>query len=524
MLPFKLFSLSDKGVFEKYTHFSGKKNCDLSFTNCYIWNPHAQWCVAEGFLIVRFNVYGGEKLGYCEPLGDGDVNRVLEVMMQDANEQGQPLRLFNMSEEFAQKIKGSSFAQKIHLYTDRAKYDYVYKTERLRTLSGKELQPKRNHVNQFKRSYNYRIEALTPAHYLQVKELVDRWIQEKEQNERFQAYFVERDNISRSFEHFEQLSLEGMALFVDDRMIAFTYGSPINDTTFDIHIEKADTSYVGVFAMINQQFIQSLSPKYSYVNREEDMGIPGLRKSKMSYHPDILYAKWYGCQEGSLERQVWLLWQGVFGDDDAFISTYISNYSSSENTLLTIKDGQVLSMVHIPMFYNKYGQVGYVYAVATLEKERGKGYSSSLIKKALSRMYDRGDVMCALIPSDEGLARWYKENFSFYSCADDGIMRFHMDVPFDFGTSIEEKDRGMFRIVDVEKYLQQYAKEYPELTFSIGVKDDIIKQNNAFFSLANGCVERLDRLDNGDDIDIYDVFGKYKIIDINFCDEDMKKA
>ncbi|MDD4819848.1 MAG: GNAT family N-acetyltransferase [Flavobacteriales bacterium] len=521
MLDFKPFTIADKDIFEKYTHFSGKMNCDLSFTNCYIWNPHARWCIVEGFMVVRFNIDAGEKIGYCEPLGDGDIEKVLALMLKDAHEYSQPLRLFNMSEEFAKKIKESSFSKVLHIYTDRSMYDYVYSAERLRTLPGKELQPKRNHINQFTRLYNYRVEELTKVHYTQVVELLDRWVQEKERTERYQAYFLELENIRRSFEYFDQLALRGIALYVDDKMVAFTYGSAINNTTFDIHIEKADTAYTGVFSMINQQFLQRLPLSYTYVNREEDMGIPGLRKSKMSYHPDVLYPKWYAFEKNTKEWQVWSLWQDVFHDDDAFVSRYLNNYSTKENTFLAEKDGQVVSMVHTPVFYNKYGQVGYVYGVATAVNERKKGLASELLKKALKKMYTRGDVMCALIPSEESVMHWYKKSFSFSEYWQKDKMRFHMDIPFDFGSGVEDKDMGVFRIVNIEKYIRQYALEHLDDTFEVNVVDEVIPENTGCYAVKNGSVFVVKKVGDTQKMDIGDFFEKYSLVDTDFYDEQM---
>ena len=91
--------------------------------------------------------------------------------------------------------------------------------------------------------------------------------------------------------HFEALSLLGGAIVVDHQIIAFTYGSPITHQTFCVHAEKADVRYEGIFSVISQEFARRIPQQYDYINREEDLGIPGLRKSKMSYHPCHLLEK-----------------------------------------------------------------------------------------------------------------------------------------------------------------------------------------------------------------------------------------
>jgi hypothetical protein len=97
--------------------------------------------------------------------------------------------------------------------------------------------------------------------------------------------------LSFALEHFDELGLLGGALVVDDKIIAFTYGSPINYMTFGIHVEKADIRYEGAFSVISQEFAKHIPQQYTYVNREEDLGIPGLRKSKLSYQPYLLLEK-----------------------------------------------------------------------------------------------------------------------------------------------------------------------------------------------------------------------------------------
>ena len=90
------------------------------------------------------------------------------------------------------------------------------------------------------------------------------------------------------FSNWDALGMIGGSIFVDGCMVAFTYGAAVTTDTFDVCVEKADRHVEGVFAIINQQFAEHLPEQYIYLNREEDMGIPGLRQAKLSYHPEIL--------------------------------------------------------------------------------------------------------------------------------------------------------------------------------------------------------------------------------------------
>jgi hypothetical protein len=91
----------------------------------------------------------------------------------------------------------------------------------------------------------------------------------------------------------DKLDMIGGIIFVNDSPVAFTLGEELTPDTFDVHFEKADSSIQGAYPMINKEFVSHRLQKYTYINREEDLGLPGLRKSKMSYCPDILYKKGY---------------------------------------------------------------------------------------------------------------------------------------------------------------------------------------------------------------------------------------
>ena len=105
-------------------------------------------------------------------------------------------------------------------------------------------------------------------------------------------YEKEKTVIEFLFSHFEDLDLKAGAIKVEEKIVAFTIGSKINNETFDIHIEKADRNFEGAFAVINKEFVSRLDNNFKYINREEDLGIEGLRKAKLSYNPIKLIEKY----------------------------------------------------------------------------------------------------------------------------------------------------------------------------------------------------------------------------------------
>ena len=165
-------------------------------------------------------------------------------------------------------------------------FDYIYRRSDLALLQGGHLQAKRNHVNRFRAEYpDFEYRPLTPELFDECRRLTEIWKEEKDANETISA---ERQVMETVFGNWDALGMIGGSIFVNGHMVAFSYGVAVTNDTFDICVEKADRNIEGAFAIINQQFAEHLPEQYIYVNREEDMGLPGLRKAKMSYHPEIL--------------------------------------------------------------------------------------------------------------------------------------------------------------------------------------------------------------------------------------------
>lgn len=173
--------------------------------------------------------------------------------------------------------------------------DYVYTVEHLTELHGKHLQAKRNHCNRFETDFpNYRVEPLTPALLPQCRDFTEQWYAAHIENGNDSDFAGERIAIARAFDSFEALHMEGAALFTPERLVAFAIGNRIRPTVFGVNFEKADAEVNGAYAMINREFARMLRARYpalEQINREDDMGIEGLRRAKESYLPDLLLEK-----------------------------------------------------------------------------------------------------------------------------------------------------------------------------------------------------------------------------------------
>ncbi len=441
-MDFRPIELSDKELIERYTFGSGVCNCDLSFANIYLWRAtyHSAWALIEGFLVIRFRIGGGEELGYMQPIAQGgaqDFSSIIPHLAQDAHSHGQRLRIIGITQSGMEALNRShphSFA----LYSDRNSEDYIYLREELELLSGRRFQPKRNHINQFQKLYQHSYHPLTQEYISGCRELCHQWQQQHTDSDA--TVSAEAMAIDAAFENFEALGLQGGVITIEDKVVAFTYGSAINDDTFCTHIEKCDTSYTGIYSAINKLFTQSLPPNFTHINREEDMGIEGLRHSKLSYHPVRLESKHTAIYLHDHEAGCKSLWQTVFGDDDEFVDHFLHRYFSGVGMLSVVDpQGEYLSMLHIIPMSSKVGRIAYIYGVATHPECRAKGYATKLMLSAMEVIKRRGYVAAMLIPSEE----WLKEYYSRFGFSPSAHITFSTADGFDFGTGDSDRDISM---------------------------------------------------------------------------------
>ena len=250
---------------------------------------------------------------------------------------------------------------------------------------------------------------------------------------------AEKTAIRRAFDAYEELGLYGGVLIVDGHVAAFTYGSAMSEETFCTHIEKADAMVDGIFPMINRSFARALAERgFRYVNREEDMGLAGLRRSKQSFYPVRLQEK-IGVRElTQREVECRALWMEVFGDSREDVDRFFIDVHRDENLLTHSEQGSVVAMLNIVELQTDYGPTAYLYAIATDEKWRGRGFASELIRQAIDVSRERGYKAVMLIPADEKLVEYYKRfGFGEPSC------KLDFSNGYDLGTGDREKDIAM---------------------------------------------------------------------------------
>lgn len=438
MIDFQPVALADKPLIDSYVRPSECRNCDMSFANMLCWQFVFQSAraVVDGFLVIRFRIGGGGRIGYMQPLGEGDFSRIVPRLAEDAHQHGQRLRLIGLSDQGREVLRNAADCGAFAFESDRNMEDYIYNAEELRTLPGRRYQPKRNHINRFTSCYDYRYEPLTRDRFAECMRLEAEW--RRGHTGHRSELSAEQHAMRLAFAHFEELELRGGCIYAGDKMVAFTYGSPLNHDTFDCHVEKADTEYEGAFTIINKLFAEHLPEEYLYINREEDLGLEGLRRAKLSYHPAFLQHKYTAIHLHPDETAVKALWQEAFGDGDDFIDSFLIRHYSRRRMLCTQRDGRLASMLHLIPFESELGRTTYVYGVATAEQFRRQGLAADLLREAVRTCRERGDDALMLIPDGEGLGDYY------------GRFGFRGAIPvafpqegFDFGTGDAARDRAM---------------------------------------------------------------------------------
>lgn len=295
-MTFQPITIADREAITAFTLGATYSNCDFAFANMCSWRflYDSEFAIDDGFLFIRFYIEenAGRRLAYMTPIGHGDLSAAVRKL-DDNNAMhgfGHPLLLLGITPPARQELEVACPDEFTYM-ADRDYFDYIYLREDLLTLHGKKLQAKRNHANRFRKEYTYTYVPLTAEAAPCCMELERTWMRANTTDDNADDLTNERRSMAFALRNFDALGLIGGALVIDGRIVAFTYGSPINTSTFGVHVEKADTNYEGIFSVINQEFVAHIPEAYTYINREEDLGLPGLRRAKLSYNPAVLLEK-----------------------------------------------------------------------------------------------------------------------------------------------------------------------------------------------------------------------------------------
>jgi hypothetical protein len=250
----------------------------------------SEYAVVDNFLLIRFWPDDSGRPAYMSPVGEGDVSKAIRLLEEDALSFGHHLCILGVTPE-AKLTLEQVFPGGFRYIPERDYFDYIYMRDDLVNLIGKKYQAKRNHINKFVKQYKYEYMPITPELVPECLTLECKWYRANRTDDDAEELSFERRSLTFALQHAGELGLEGGAICVEGQIVAFSFGSPINANTFGVHVEKGNISYDGVYSLMANEFSTHLPEQYIYINREEDLGIPGLRQAKLSYHPAILLEK-----------------------------------------------------------------------------------------------------------------------------------------------------------------------------------------------------------------------------------------
>ena len=287
-MNFKSIEIEDRHWVEPLLAESGFQGNDYTFGNLYIWNDLYRQQVAkeQEMLCVRSRNPGTGEYKYLFPAGAGNLEAVIEALSQDAKALGVDFVLRGFGEKEAVLLE-QLFPNRFQIESVREEWDYLYKVEDLTMLSGKKFHKQRNHLARFEKGPEWSFAPLGADNMEACRRMCEIWYGEHLAGGNTAA-LMDRGVVENALEYFEKLGFTGGVLFQGGVVVAFTIGEPLNQDTYAVHIEKAFAEVQGAYPMINREYLKSVATEYTYVNREEDDGVEGLRKAKESYYPILL--------------------------------------------------------------------------------------------------------------------------------------------------------------------------------------------------------------------------------------------
>lgn len=288
-INWKKITIEDRALIEHYYEREQSMSCEFSFANNLLWAPYYEIRFALVHDCLVF-LSSANAFSVSYPLGRGDVKGAVEELTAQFAGRGFPFRMHLVTQQqYAHLME--LFPMRFQIAYDRDAADYVYDAEKLRTLAGKKLHAKRNHIHKFQQEHpDWSFERIDGNNVEECMEMAREWGRQNAVYEDWEKS-AEYDITFRALRQREELKLEGGLIRADGRVVAFSLGEPCNRETYVVHIEKAFADVQGAYTIMNQQFAQQIAAGYRYINREEDTGAEGLRKAKLSYYPDLMVEK-----------------------------------------------------------------------------------------------------------------------------------------------------------------------------------------------------------------------------------------
>ena len=555
MIEYKAISFEALDIIRPYLRWEDVQGCEWSGVNLLTWNHYGlEYAIVRDHLVLRF-IYDGQYT-HTMPLppvpegvehprldetGDGCMECVIRALRDECFAHHQPFSITNLNQweiDFLKRTFPGEFEFSEPL-TER--YDYICLRENIINLPGHALRPKRQHLSQFPKFYpDHEYRTLEPSMFAECLELLQRWSDNAEAIGHVQEAdnkVMERESIGHVFDNWERFKAIGGALYVDGKMVAFTYGVPINVNTFDLCVEKADIAYKGVYTVVRHEFMKQIPERYTYINLEEDLGLPGLRRAKSSYHPAyqlkkdraVSVAEQSVKEEERKREGVRQLMKTVFNDRDEALDIFFSRMYDPDGNYCRSHEGQIVSAAQAlpyPLNYHgKQAEAVYLYAVGTLPQFRGQHLMARLFRHLHRGLLCRRKVFSALLIEEPGLQEMYEKlgyaRVGIAPLQDEHVVENGFEAYDQWQRSrpcvllqdeqhwetlqvysrydksyylVKPHYKGMVRVINVMEALRLYASTHPDKSLTMQVTgDNHVSENNGCYAVAGGNAQRIAR-------------------------------
>lgn len=291
MMLFKNISLEDKEIFDKYTMPYVYNTCEYSFTNLYLWRKgcNLSYTIFNDALIIKKSGFDGSNYFMQPLLYKLDNLEDIVAVLKKYKEENQMDYLFkDVEESFVEDLK-KIYGDSLIIEEDRDNFDYIYNSKDLISLSGKRFHGPKGHYNYFVKNYNYSISDDSEIIACECIKTSREWCNK---NSCSGYLLFELKGIEDLLRNKSSLNYQCMGVYIDNKMVAFTIGEELRSDLAVIHVEKADSEIRGLYSFINKTFVERYYKDVTFINREQDLGIEGLRKVKTVYNPIRLEKKY----------------------------------------------------------------------------------------------------------------------------------------------------------------------------------------------------------------------------------------
>ncbi len=287
-MTFNKLELDDSELIRPFLEKRNSRLSDFSLGGIFMWRDYLQmeYAIEDGVLFLKA-IYPKEEPSFCLPFG-GDEDENIKKIFEYCIENGLRSHFFAVSSDELKRLEEKYTI--LNVVCDRDSFDYFYAGEELKNFSGKKFHGQKNHINKFKKTYSdYTFEEITEENITQARAFFEKY---SEENTKDHILAIEeKKKVFEVFDNIDKYGFFGLMLKIEGKVVGFSFADTVNETLF-VHIEKADKTVHGAYQMIVSEVAKRYADgKIKYINRGDDVGDEGLRRSKLSYHPIAILEK-----------------------------------------------------------------------------------------------------------------------------------------------------------------------------------------------------------------------------------------